>query len=476
MRRRGLSTAGKIFDRVRHRPIVAQADGVPENETQHPKGSRLEDAETAGSRVLAHGIPRGTFFKENLLADTGATDDRNPQGEPVPLPETTPAEEKRKRAAAGAPSVQSTEGTPQEAPREPLTPKDEKKARVARGNILFFFAVLVALLLAYKLRHALGIIYVSALFAVVLMPVVQQIQRLEIGRFRFSRAGAVVTLVLAVFASLTVFLVVALPPVLHDVEHFSHDFPERVPGLLARLERVPLVEHLGIDQLSEKAEGGAGLVAKYIIATAPKWLARILDLLTAMILCIYFMLEGEFAYFYLLALFPEESRDRLAKTLLVAEARMSKWLIGQGALMLILGVSSTIVFGLLHVRYFFLLGMLMGLFNIIPVAGGVITIVLAAGVAATDSLAKMAGVLIFYAIYVQIENAFLTPHMMKTSVNLMGLGVLIALLCGTELAGVVGAMVAVPTAALVAVLMDEYMVETDPDALADAATAQEKVT
>ena len=111
------------------------------------------------------------------------------------------------------------------------------------------------------------------------------------------------------------------------------------------------------------------------------------------------------------------------------------------------------------VRYAILLGVLMGLFNIIPVAGGIITILLAGGVAALDSWSKMLGVFIFYAIYVQLENGFLTPRIMKTSVNLMGLAVLIALLAGTALAGIVGALVAVPTAALIAVLMDEYMVQ-----------------
>jgi predicted PurR-regulated permease PerM len=93
------------------------------------------------------------------------------------------------------------------------------------------------------------------------------------------------------------------------------------------------------------------------------------------------------------------------------------------------------------------------------VAGGIITILLAGGVAALDSWPKMAGVFLFYAIYVQLENGYLTPRIMKTSVNLMGLAVLIALLAGTALAGVVGALVAVPTAALLAVLMDEYMVQ-----------------
>jgi predicted PurR-regulated permease PerM len=114
--------------------------------------------------------------------------------------------------------------------------------------------------------------------------------------------------------------------------------------------------------------------------------------------------------------------------------------------------------------------MLMGLFNIIPVAGGVITILLAAGVAALDSWGKMAGVLIFYAVYIQVENAYLTPKIMKNSVNLPGLAVLVALLIGTNLSGVVGAMVAVPTAALIAVFMNEYLVQKDPGAIAEEHT------
>ena len=174
--------------------------------------------------------------------------------------------------------------------------------------------------------------------------------------------------------------------------------------------------------------------------------------------------------------FAPKSRERLAATLAVAEIRMSKWLLGQGALMVILGVCSTVVFGLLHVRYFVLLGILMGLLNIIPIAGGVVTILVAGGVAALDSWTKMAMVFLFYAIYLQIENGYLTPRIMKQSVNLMGLTVLIALLAGSALAGVTGALVAVPTAALVAVLMDEYMVQKDAQAkaLADEYTVPSK--
>jgi len=211
----------------------------------------------------------------------------------------------------------------------------------------------------------------------------------------------------------------------------------------------------------QRAEGTLTSTASYLFTSLPAWLSHVFDILTAAFLCIYFMLEGEYAYRFFLSLFPHQQRGRLDNTLHRAELKISKWLFGQGLLMLILGVSSTIAFGILHVRYFFLLGVLMGLFNIIPIAGGIITMILVAGVAAIDSWTKMAGVLIFYLIYVNIENAYLIPRIMRSSVNLMGLTVLIALLCGTALAGVVGALVAVPTAALISVLLDEYAVHKE---------------
>jgi predicted PurR-regulated permease PerM len=220
-----------------------------------------------------------------------------------------------------------------------------------------------------------------------------------------------------------------------------------------------MADKLGVDDLAAKAENAATAIGGYVFSALPKWLAHILDVLTAVFLCIYFMIEGDDAYEFLLSLFKPASRMRLDATLQKAELKMSKWLLGQGLLMLSIGVCSTIVFGILHVRYFVLLGVLMGLLNIIPIAGGVITIVLVAGVAALDSWPKMFGVLIFYLIYVNFENAFLTPRIMKSSVDLMGLTVLVALMIGTALAGIVGALVAVPTAALISVLLDEYAVQ-----------------
>jgi len=91
--------------------------------------------------------------------------------------------------------------------------------------------------------------------------------------------------------------------------------------------------------------------------------------------------------------------------------------------------------------------------------GALTSLALASLVASFDSWHKLLGVLIFYAIYYQIENALLAPRIMKTTVDLPPLGVITALMIGGSLAGILGALVAVPTAALIAVLIDEYLVQ-----------------
>jgi predicted PurR-regulated permease PerM len=294
------------------------------------------------------------------------------------------------------------------------------------------------------------------------MPAVNHIMSFRFrGTRHVSRAVAIVLLLGCVFLTLALFFLVALPPVIRDLHQFVEDLPARIPPIVARLKSLPLADKLGVDNIAQRSENALSATAAYLFASVPDWMGRLFDLLTALVLCVYFMLEGEYAYRWLMSLLSVEHRLRLAVTLQKAERRASKWLFGQATLMLILGLASTLVFGLLHVRYFILLGVLMGLMNIVPIAGGVVTILLVGLVAAIDSWAKMAAVFLFYLIYVNIENAYLTPRIMRQSVNLMGLTVLIALIAGTELAGIVGALVAVPTAALIAVLMDEYLVQKD---------------
>jgi predicted PurR-regulated permease PerM len=337
-----------------------------------------------------------------------------------------------------------------------------KQPRSLRSDIVFTFALALGLYLAWLVRDVLVLLYVSALFAVVLMPVVNGIMKLRIGNWKLNRGVAILILFLAVAGFATLFFVFALPPVVRDMREFINELPTRGPQLLARIRRIPFMQRVDVAALNAKLQDFATNFATYLLLSARHWASKLFDVITSIILTVYFMLEGETAYRWLLSFFPVDMRQRLDVTLARAEVRMGKWLLGQAALMLILGLSSTIVFVVLDVRYAYALGVLMGIFNIIPIAGAVITVTLALLVAAIDSWGRVLGVVIFYGIYAQVETSYLTPRIMKSSVDLPGLAVIVALLLGAAFDGIVGAMVAVPTAVLVAVLLDEYAIKGEP--------------
>jgi predicted PurR-regulated permease PerM len=342
-----------------------------------------------------------------------------------------------------------------------MAPVQTARSRSVRGNILFAFAILLALLIAYLMRDILLLLYVSALFAVVFTPLIRSIMRLHIKSWHPGRGLAIFLLLLSVGGAATLFFTFALPPVLHDLQALLTELPSRGPQLLQQLYRVPFASHFNLGALNAKVQGFASNFAEYLLLSISGWASRLADVVAIIVLTIYFMLEGDGAYHWMLSFFPRSARGRLNETLLRADVRMGKWLLGQGGLMLILGLCSLIVFVLLKVRYAYALAVLMGALNIIPVVGAMVSMALVLVAAAIDSWEKVVGVMIFYAIYAQVETSYLTPRIMKSSVDLSALAVLVALLMGSKLAGIVGAMVAVPTAVLVSVLIQEYLSNDD---------------
>jgi predicted PurR-regulated permease PerM len=330
-----------------------------------------------------------------------------------------------------------------------------------RSNIIFAFFVAVVLYAAWQVRSALLLIYVSALFAVILSPIIQHIQRIKIGKWRPGRGAAIIIFFLGLAVVITLFFTLAVPPIARDIRQFSQEWPQRVQALSEKLHHIPYADKLNLnpDSVREHLTAVIGTVLGGAAGVLTGVASGVGRFFTFLILMAYFILDGERAFRWGVSLFPLSHQPRLAATLERARDRISRWLLGQLMLMFILGFGCLIVFGLMHLRYFYVLAVIAGLANFVPMIGPIVTVVLASGVAAIDSFTKVVGVVIFYAVYQQTESAFLTPRIMKSTVDLPGSAVLVALALGGEVAGLVGALVAVPTAALAAVLIDEYLVK-----------------
>jgi predicted PurR-regulated permease PerM len=333
--------------------------------------------------------------------------------------------------------------------------------RDLRRDIVFAFALAAACYVAWLIRDVLVMLYVSALFAVVLSPVVNSTAQLRIGRRQPFKGSAILVLLLLVATALTVFGFLALPPVIRDLQEFAREMPTRLPALMDKLSHLPFAKQMNTADAASRLESFASQAVSYFLLSIGDWAGRLFDVIMGVVLTIYFILEGDHAYRWFLSFFPSERRERLDKSLQQARLRMGKWLVGQGSLMLILGVLSTIVYLTFHVRYAYALGVLTGVLNIVPVLGAAICIALALLVASIDSWGAVAGIAVFYVVYLQVENSYLIPRIMRNRVGLPGLAILVALLLGSELEGILGAMVSVPTAVLVAVLLDEYLVHKE---------------
>ena len=329
--------------------------------------------------------------------------------------------------------------------------------RNLRSDIIFGIAVLILLYLVWQVADVLLLVYVSALFAVVLAPAINIIRRLRIGKWQPNRAVAIAILIILVLGVATLLVALIVPPIISDAAEFAHNFPEKITALQDKIRHLPFLENFNLSGVQASIAAMLGGAVGLFRGVA----GGIFGVFSAIILTVYFILDGKRAFEWGLSMVPARHRDRLERTMHRGENRMRHWLVGQSVLMLILGSLSCIAFALLHLKYFVALALLAGLLNIIPIVGPVVAVTLASIVALVDSPPKLIGVLLFFLLYQQLETGFITPRVMKFSVDLPPLAVIISLMLGGALAGVLGALVAVPTAALCAVLIDEYLVKRD---------------
>jgi len=183
----------------------------------------------------------------------------------------------------------------------------------------------------------------------------------------------------------------------------------------------------------------------------------IVGALALLAITFYYLLEKALLRRLVLLEVPPESRMRVNRVWDDVEAKVGGWLRGQLTLCLIIGITATIGYGILQVRFWPLLGLLAGITEIIPIVGPWLGGVPAVIIALTMSWQKAAMVAAFLLLLQFMENMVLVPRVMRGAVGLTPLTVFVAILAGTEFMGPAGAVLAIPIAALVQVLVTDYL-------------------
>ena len=326
-----------------------------------------------------------------------------------------------------------------------------------RSVLLVIGLVLATLLLLHLLAATKDLIIwllVALFLAMALNPAVEWLQRRWV-----KRRGAAVAIVFCV-ALLVVIGIAAtfVPTLVREVNDFANAVPGYVhdltkgKGKLGFLERkYQIVEKI---QQALSKSGVAGLLG--LTGTALTVTKSILNTIVAAItitfLTLFMLLEGPTWVERFYALLPERSRPRWRRVGLDIYKAVGGYVTGNLAISVIAGAAATVALLVLGVPYAVALGLVVGIFDLIPLAGATIAAVIVSTVGFLHTTTAGIALVVYFIVYQQIENQVIQPVVYGRTVQLSPLAVLVSVLAGAQLAGVVGALGAIPIAAAIQVV------------------------
>ena len=319
-------------------------------------------------------------------------------------------------------------------------------------------AVLFVLAMLYVAREALLLIYISALVAMGFSPLVGLIQRPSHGRIRLSRTFAILAIYLTIIGALVLVALAVVPPAIVQGRELWARVPELFDDFQRFLIRYRLMTRpvtLQEAVLNAPAGSGGNAVNSALFAIS-SLIGGVFGVITILILSFYLLIEAEPLFHYLIRFVPADKRAQVGAAARESVLKVSAWLRAQLTLAGVMGVFAAVGLGLMGEPYFYVVALIAAVGETIPIVGPIIGGVTAVAVAIATSprLAVIVG--IYFFILHQLESNVLVPKIMERRVGVSPVAVLIALLVGGALLGLIGAVLAIPTAAILAVFVEEF--------------------
>ena len=307
---------------------------------------------------------------------------------------------------------------------------------------------------------------VSLLLAMGLNPAVNALQRAGLRR-RGAAAGAVYVLATAVIAGVGALIV---PTLVQQITDFVDALPGYVRqltaghGPLGFLERDYHVVERVQDAVSGR--GGAGSLAggaNAALDVTRGVVTFVAAVVTITFMTLFMLLEGPRWVDRAIELLPVRHRPEARSIADDVYQLVGRYVTGNLLISLIAGTTTTIVLLALDVPFALALGLLVALLDLIPLAGATLGAIVVTLIALTDSATSAIVVFAFFVVYQQLENHVLQPLIYGRTVSLSPLSILLSVLIGAEVAGVVGALVAIPVGGTINILLEHWRAQRRAD-------------
>ena len=357
------------------------------------------------------------------------------------------------------------------APAAPQRPEDGSRTVLPPERVLRLYLRTLVLVLATLIAagiviwlvlatHRIIVWLLIALFlAVAIHPLVALLERRGV-----RPHGVAVLLALLIIAGAVVGLGwLLVPPLVDQVNSFAHALPGYVDDLVSGKGPLGFLErdyHI-VERVREAVQknGGASLfgVAGGVANVATSTLSAIAAIVTVAVMTVFLLLGGprwaERFYTWL----PDDREPRIRELGRELYASVGGYVRGNVAISIIAGAAAAAVLFPLGAPNALALCVIVAVFDLIPLVGATIGAVIVALVLAFDSITSVIVWAVFVIVYQQVENHFIQPVVYGRTVQLPAFAVFIAVLVGATLAGVVGALAAIPVASAIQILIRHHM-------------------
>lgn len=329
------------------------------------------------------------------------------------------------------------------------------RAVVSVAGVLI--ALAMALWVVYVARHVLTWVLISLFLAMALNPAVEWLHH---RRGVANRGVAAAIIYLTALAALVGLGFLLIPPLVDQVRGLADAAPGYVDDLTKGRGPLGFLEtkYQIVEKVREATEGGnLGLEsgATTALSFTRGIITAIAGIVTVAFMTFFMILEGPAWMDRIYGLAPEHSRGRWQNLGRRVGQTVSGYVTGNLFISLIAGVVTTIVLMIFGVPYALALGLLVAILDLVPLAGATIGGVLIVTVAFLTSVTAGIAIAIFVVLYQQLENHLLQPLVYGRTVELSPLAVLVSVLVGAEVAGVLGALGAIPIASTVQILLSD---------------------
>ncbi|MBS6502882.1 MAG: AI-2E family transporter [Clostridium sp.] len=333
-----------------------------------------------------------------------------------------------------------------------------KKYKKIINSILVILSILLILILYIKIKtisSIVNIIFIGFILAYALKPLRDIISE----KFKLSKKISSISIILTIFLGLILLSYIVIPSIIresYNIGYILDNIDEYVKNIVYKLNLNDISFFESIyNQISEEVNIFFSKVTDNLLENLMVCFESLVSFAIVPIVTYYFLVDGDLIYNKLLLILPTEKRIIAKRVISHIDKVLSRYIISQLLLSLIIGALTFIVLVIIDVKFALILGIFNGILNIVPYFGPIIGGVPAIFVALMESPNKALWTLIAIFLIQQIEGNILSPKITGDSTNMHPIIIIILLLVGEKLGGLIGMIVAVPIGVIVKVIYDD---------------------